>query len=578
MYEQLKKDIDNFFENNKPQSFGNFISNHLSDDIKQKLEFIEGKSKSHKLYNLINGHTTIPLCEYCKIKPQRFMSFTVGYNNTCSKKCSCLLMYGVDNPAKVEKVKEKMKQTNIKRYGGVAPISSEKVRSKMTDTMLKKYGISHALQSETLQEKRKQTTIDRYGVDYAMKSEGVKEKYKKAFQDKHGVSHPMKLEEIKLKVVESRKLYQKKIAGKVSITRRTNFLERLKKDLLEDSIECLFDIDEYIGVREHGIQTEYERYKFICHNCNYKFDDIIMKDLPKCPKCHPVNYQNPQNEIMDFIKSHDIENVQINRRTIIAPLELDIYLPDYNIAIEYNGLYWHSETNHKDNSYHLTKTLLCQEKGIKLIHIFEDEWINKTEIIKSKLKSILGIIDKKIYARKCIIKEIDTKLKSEFLNENHSQGNDKANIKLGLFYDDELLSVMTFCKFRKALGSTHKEGSWELSRFCNKTNMTVIGGAGKLLKYFQRNYDWNCIKTYADRRWSTGNLYEKLGFDFSHYSKVNYWYCSGQKREHRFKYRKSELPKLLENFDPNLTEKQNMKNHNYTVIWDCGNIVYKIEK
>ena len=263
MYEQLKKDIHNYMETHKPQSFGNFINNHLSPEILKKIEHIEGKSKSHKLYNLINGYNTVPLCEYCNINPQRFMSFTVGYNNTCSKKCSCLLMYGVDNPAKVEHIKEKIKQTNIQKYGGVAPIYCQKVRDKMTHTMQEKYSVDHALQSSVLKEKRKQTTIDRYDVEYAMQNENVKNKYKQACQNKYGVTHPMKLEEIKHKVVESRKSYQRKITEKVSITRRTNFLERLKVDLKRNKVECLFDIDKYIGVREHGVQTEYERYEFI---------------------------------------------------------------------------------------------------------------------------------------------------------------------------------------------------------------------------------------------------------------------------------------------------------------------------
>jgi hypothetical protein len=280
---------------------------------------------------------------------------------------------------------------------------------------------------------------------------------------------------------------------------------------------------------------------------------------------------------VEFISSLGIDNIQTNNRTLIKPLELDIVLPDQKIAIEYNGLYWHSESNNINSTYHLYKTNKCKELGYRLIHIFEDEWIFKRNIVKNRLKSLMGK-NYKLYARKCTVQEIDTKTKQRFLDKYHIQGGDKANIKLGAFYKNRLVGVMTFSKPRIALGSKGKEGAYELSRFCTLGSFNITGLASKFLSYFKSHYDYTEIISYSDLRWNTGKTYEKIGFEYSHTSKPNYWYCKTQKREHRFKYRKSELPKLLENFDKSLSERENMLNHNFHIVWDCGNNVYRLNK
>jgi hypothetical protein len=174
------------------------------------------------------------------------------------------------------------------------------------------------------------------------------------------------------------------------------------------------------------------------------------------------------------------------------------------------GDYWHSE-KYKPSEYHLNKTLECEKIGYKLIHIFEYEWLNKQDIIKNKLNFYLNSYKECIYARKCMVKEISVSDKNKFLNKYHIQGEDKSKIKLGLFYQDELVAVMTFGKPR-----FNKNYEYELIRYA--TSKHVIGGAGKLLKYFERNYKPKSIITYADRRFSQGNMYSKLGFTLDHIS------------------------------------------------------------
>ena len=230
---------------------------------------------------------------------------------------------------------------------------------------------------------------------------------------------------------------------------------------------------------------------------------------------------------------------------------MDIVIPEIKLAIEFDGNYWHSDKFKQEKNYHLNKTIECEKIGYRLIHIFEHEWINKQDIVKAKLKSIFNRDQQSIYARKCVIKEIDTKTKNEFLNRTHIQGEDKSNVKLGLFYNNELIACMTFCKSR-----FNKNFEWELSRYSSSKH--VIGGAGKLLKYFENNYKPKGLITYADRRYSQGKLYFMLGFTFDHFSSPNYFYTKGNMRFNRIKFQKHKLKNILKNFDKDLSESENM--------------------
>jgi hypothetical protein len=306
----------------------------------------------------------------------------------------------------------------------------------------------------------------------------------------------------------------------------------------------------------------------------------IFKQLPTnhihggngCPYC-TVGKSYTEQDIVNYVRSIVKCSIDTNNRVLISPKELDLYIPDKKIAVEYNGNFWHSSAIAKNaKKIHVDKTNECAEKGIQLIHIFEDEWKFKQSIVKARLKHIITNDMKRIYARKCVVKEIDTKTKGTFLDKYHLQGNDKSKIRLGLFYKSRIVAVMTFCKARFS-----KKYEWELSRYSTVANFTIVGGAGKLLKYFERNYKPTSLVTYADRRWSTGNLYSKLGFTFSHNSNPNYFYVkkpSYMKRESRNNYQKHKLSKLLDKFDPALTEVQNMANNNYYQLFDSGNMVF----
>ena len=247
-------------------------------------------------------------------------------------------------------------------------------------------------------------------------------------------------------------------------------------------------------------------------------------------------------------------------------MELDLYLPDYKLAIELNCLYWHSEL-FKDKNYHLNKTELCLEKDIQLIHIFENEWLNKPEIVKSIILSKLGIYNRKIYARNCLIKEISNKIYKQFVELNHIQGYAISRYRYGLYYNDELVQICSFGKSR------FKKNEIELIRSCSLLNTQIIGGFDKLVKYFVSKHEPEILISYVDRRYFNGHGYKN--WTLIEKTNPNYWYTKNGILENRIKYQKYKQINILEKYNKNLTEIENMYNNNFTRIWDCGNLKYK---
>lgn len=294
-----------------------------------------------------------------------------------------------------------------------------------------------------------------------------------------------------------------------------------------------------------------------------------------CPYCAKI-ISKSETEIYEFCCNLlGKDNVRQRVRNLLSDnKELDIFIPLKKIAIEYDGLIWHSEKFGRDKNYHLMKTNECKDNGISLIHIFEDEWLQHSNIVKSKLKNILEKIENRIFARNCIVKNVSSKQAIQFLNENHIEGRCKAKYHYGLYYDNELVSLMTFGHTRQQRKyNSDYNNTYELLRFCNKLNTNIIGGASKLFKHFINEVKPNEIITYADKRWPVGNFYEKLGFINVYDNKPNYFYIFGQKRENRYKYRKCQL--IKQGFDPNKSEHEIMLERGIYRIYDCGTMVYK---
>lgn len=289
-----------------------------------------------------------------------------------------------------------------------------------------------------------------------------------------------------------------------------------------------------------------------------------------CKKCNPIfrGVSLAETELKSFIVDQITDDVLSH--TKLAAGEVDIFIPSKRLAIEYDGLYWHSDKAGYPPDRHLSKTEECEKLGIQLIHIFEDEFIQKREIVESKLRSLLGK-SKRIFARNCVVQEISSREANAFLNETHLQGACVSKIRLGLRdkASNDLVALMTFGKPRFS-----KAAQWELLRFSTALNITVVGGASKLLAAFKKQHD-GAILSYADRRWSTGKMYEALGFKLKGVSAPSYYYFRGDLRHNRQTFQKAKLKQFLgESFDPSKTEVDMMFENGWNRIWDCGNLIY----
>ena len=319
--------------------------------------------------------------------------------------------------------------------------------------------------------------------------------------------------------------------------------------------------------------------KIKCDKCN-EIHDIpyniygqrVQLDLDwrDCVTGRTYGKSNGEIELFDYIKTIYSGIILDSDRKALNGKELDIYLPELNLAIEYNGIYYHSEL-FKDKDYHYDKWKLCSDRGIQLIQIYEDEWTHKQDIVKSRLNNLLGN-SKRIYGRKCIIKELKFKDVKQFLNENHLQGSINSKINLGLYYNNELVSLMTFGKPRKSMKyKTDSVNIYELYRFCNKLNTTVIGGASKLFKHFINNYNVDEIYSFSSLEWP-GNVYEKIGLNLNNISDSSYWFIDGRRRISRHTYNKQNLVKM--GYDKNLTAREILKELKIYKIYGAGNKRY----
>lgn len=458
---------------------------------------------------------------------------------------------------------DKNKQTKLKNHGD----ENYNNREKFNETLEEKYG-GHHLKLDEFMDKQKKTNKEKFGFDFPMQNQDIRNKALQTNIEKYGESCYNKTE-------EGRKNLSEKLTLRWEDTKLYSLMRIHDLELL----------DKFRGIAAESGGTWYNYYKFKCNKCDNIFVGTFASyRVPICRICYPMN-KNPLSHkvISDMLNKYNIKYYD-NVRNLISPLELDFYLPDYNLAVELNGNYYHSEIGGgKSKKYHLHKTEECNKKDIKLIHIFEDELKLQENIVLSRLLNMLNLSENKIYGRKCIIKEIDIITKIEFLEKNHIQGNTTDKIRVGLYHENKLVSLMTFGKLRKITGNNNKEGSYELIRFCSLINHNIVGSFSKLLKYFINEYNPTMITTYADIRWSgineLNNVYTKNGFTFVHKSPPSYHYFLKKdymNRQHRFNYRKSVLKDKLETFDPKLTEWENMQLNEYDRIWDCGSLKFEL--
>jgi predicted Zn-ribbon and HTH transcriptional regulator len=516
--------------------------------LKNRPEWIEqindypGASLSEKIDRLTGASSGE--CEICG-NATAFKSFGEGYARFCSDQCKRQSMVknrktaaGAANPETLAK----MRATCKARYGIENMLLKPGARrgkpnmTKPKATLLERYGVEHPSAIPGLQQRRvtawkanykgkdatKASNVKKYGVEWAQQSPIVIEKIKNS-RHKHTFE---------------------------SIIQSPRFLERLNP---------LFSIEEYKG---HRVAMPYE-----CKQCGSRFESAFEDGkLPRCPTCYPVRASSSaeEQELALFIKSILPSDTVILRgdTKALAGKELDIYIPSKKVAVEYNGNYWHSEISGQRNKhYHLNKSIACEEAGIRLLHIFSDEWIEKSTIVKSVIKAALGVFDNTIGARKLRVEYVPTL--ATFYDDNHIQGRANSSVNIAL-KDPVTAQVLAGLSFKKPRFS--KDADWEITRFAVKCGYSIPGAFGRLLKRFRADHSGSIV-TYSERRLFTGNVYKNAGFQVCEASPPAYCYTKDyQHRENRMRYQKHLIPDAQQE----LSEWENMQLRGYDRIWDCG--------
>jgi hypothetical protein len=542
---------ESFISNNYPEEYI-YIIDFCSKNGMNDLPFKE------KVYLSVNKINRLPVCKNPNCSSLvSFRNSTLGYREYCSTKClssdpdikkikqqKSIQKYGTNTPAQSQVIKNKIIKTNLEKWGANSPMCDDGVRKKSKETLIKNWGVDNPSKSEELIEKRIES----------FKLSDFKQNFKKTSIEKYGVEHPWMNEDIHNKTIDF--FYQ-------------NYRQRIESKIDGDY--------KFVGFAK-GTSTY---LNFYCKKCESDFDILtyqfyyrINSKISICTKCFPISESSSvsQIELYNFIKENYDGEILLNTKDFINPYEIDIYLPELNIGFEFNGVWWHSNKFKKQN-YHQSKIQIAEDKGIKLVMIWEDDWQIKREICKSFILNKLGKTKSRIFARKCLIQEVNYMESKKFLDENHLQGDCKSSIRIGLFFNDEIVSLMTFSKLRLPLQrfekNRNRKDHFELTRFCNRIDSNVIGGASKMIKYFIEKNNPKQIETYSDNLISSGHLYEKIGFEYTHTSNPGYWYVVNGIRQHRFNWRKQKLIKM--GHDPSKSEEEIMNELGYWRIYNAGN-------
>lgn len=505
------------------------------DYTKEPLAFGEKIAKSDLLYLYIEKNLSAEeICQFFKCSTPKVKR--------------SLKLHGIK---KSKEAHELVKQrTFFKKYGVEKLGKSAEIRAKINKTCLERYGVTCSLRNTDIAEKAKRTCRANHGVDYAFQSSQVRKKAVKTLLTKYGVDSPLKSPVIKEHALQtSLERYG------VTSYKKEHYLH---KDILLDNDKFSDFIKKKNNGRRWTTNDLSEYFNISISAINIRLREL---DLQKYIDSHT---SKDEKAIIAYLENNNIDFTKFRKDRI----ELDIYIPSKKLAIEFNGNYWHSTENRPDKNYHVNKSEFAWKNGLFLYHIFEYDWLNRTKQVINQLNNLIGLNKTTVYARKCKIKDVCSKDAYQFLEANHLQGNTQARVRLGLYYNDELVSIMTFGKPR-----FNKKYQWELVRFCSKSGTNVVGGASRLFKYFIRNYNPNTIISYSDIAKTKGTLYGILGFTDIGRAEPNYVWVNHNTVLSRYKTQKHIL--IKQGFSTlGKTEKEIMEARNFAQVFDCGTRVH----
>jgi hypothetical protein len=477
--------------------------------------------------------------------------------------------YGTAWAVASEAVREKIKATNLLRHGVALPLMSQEIRAKAIATTMERHGVPHTMaiarsafaaqngglnpfEVPEIAERAARTMIERYGVSRALQNPLILAKMQDAFEASHGARYPMLVPHIREKIEQT-------------VFNRYGRSSPHQAHINDDSYECFLDPVKFKEVFEGKSLREAAQFLGVAYDTARKWCERHHIDLPK---------SSYEDAIVELLRARGF-NVKKGDRTVIAPYEIDILLPDQKLGIEFCGLYWHSEAHKSDPRYHLKKLLDMEAKGYRLLTIFEDEWVYKRDIAERRILNALGISERGLGARSLTVGKISAKDARDFLDQYHIQGGRTYGFANYAAYDPNgvPVGVMTFSESRMVLGGG-RGGPVEMLRFATD-GRTHPGMASRLFKTFVREYDPPSVISYADRRWSSGNLYRQIGFKELRSTEPGYAYFHPNRlaREYRFHFRKSRIKSMVEGGE-NMSESQIMKQLGYHRIWDCGSLKF----
>ena len=539
-----------------------------------------------KLYWYINDIKEYPKCKCCG-KLVKFRCFTQGYRTYCSSKCQN------SDPDKINRTK----QTNLEKYGFEAPAKSPEIQEKSKQTCVQKYGTSYATQSNQIKEKIKETNRKKYGVDWVGSCDDFRIKTQQTCIERYGGVGVQSAELLKKKQQTSLKRHgdpnysnnQQSVETQIKKYGGVGNQSQILKQKYQSSVheKYINEKDFLLGYTKDGdwiCKCPHPE----CDKCEEKtyiingnrYGGRIKEGAELCTKLLPIQPTHSSGTTIELFIRNILDKYGVEYEANVAIFDgqhADIYIPSKKIAIETNGIYYHS-TLVKSKLYHINKYKNALNKGIQLITFWSDQIYNHPQIVESILLTKLGLCNNTIYARKCIIKEVKSIECANFLKNNHIQGSTPTSIRLGLYYNDELVSLMTFAKQTGCQGSKTQQ-YWTLNRFCNKLNTRVVGGASKLLHHFIKKHNPSSIVSYSHNDISNGNLYKKLGFHTDFKINTSYYYIKGNQRWHRSTFTKAGIVRRgwKDKIDSSWTEAQVMKEHKYLCIYDSGTIKWILQ-
>lgn len=514
---------------------------------------------------------------------KKFKGLTAGYVG-CGKagykqgNCKCAML--------------KKEETNIKRFGESNPMKTSPVRAKIVETNLAKYGTEYPQQNDNVKEKIKKTNIEKYGVGCSLHSQETTLKKKATWNEKYGVDNPSKAEVIKLKKAATLKanygvsspLQSTVVQAKVKSTNIERYgaawplasesIKQKAKDSLLSKYGCKNVKQQHIDQDILAFLDNQEAFtKFFAgkdvasaaSELGVSWDIIQARKIMYDLKSTPQPRSQGERQIQQFLEENSISFV-LNDRVTIAPKELDFYIPEFKLAIEFHGLYWHSE-KFRPKDYHFEKYAACKESGIQLLQIFEDEWESSSSFIKQKILHLCRRTPKVIGARKLEIIECSKSELVDFLDKHHVQGMPPgATHYLKVVYKD---TIVACCLLKRVTGT-----EVDMIRFATDQNATYPGLMSKVIKYIESKYQYETMITFADLRYSVGDVYVKSGWTEVGMHRPDYYYITERGREHKFNLRKACIQSRYGVDIAGKTEFQLTDELGLYRIWDAGKIKY----